>query len=441
MQIIKKTLKKIWDDIRTILNTKKQKSFKQITLSINKIIVTNELEITDHFNSFFTSIANNLVDKIPPTQKSFSSYLFKTNENSFFLAPTTTEEIEDIIKNFKLNKAFGPNSIPIRILKDQKEEIAKPLHDLINTCFSLGLFLDLLKIAKIIPIFKNKGSPQDCSNYRPISLISNLSKIIEKLLYQCLYAFLNEHNCLYKHQFGFRNHHSTNHALISITEYDNGEFARGVFLDFQKAFDTVNHEMLLSKLEHYGIRGVPLNLLISYLKNRSQYTSINNFSSKTLPINHGVPQGSVLGPLLFLIYINDLVYAVQHSKVHHFADDTNILCTSKSLKDINKKVNHDLKNIVEWVRAYKISLNFSKTELILFRSKNKLINKKMNFRISGQKVEMVKKTKYLGIILDKNLSFKYNIENLRFKLNTANGLLAKIRHYVQAGLRRTLYFA
>ena len=198
----KKNSKKIWDGIRTILNTKKQKSFKQITLSINKIKVTNELEITDYFNSFFTSIDNNLVDKIPPTQKSFSSYLFNKNENSFFLAPTTKEEIEDIIKNFKLNKALGPNSIPIRILKDQEEEIAKPLHDLISTCFNLGLFRDLLKIAKVIPIFKNKGSSQDCSNYRPISLLSNLSKIIEKLLYQRLYAFLSEHNCLYKHQFG-----------------------------------------------------------------------------------------------------------------------------------------------------------------------------------------------------------------------------------------------
>ena len=169
---------------------------------------------------------------------------------------------------------------------------------------------------------------------------------------------MNQNKCLFNNQFGFRNHHSTNHALISITEkirnaLDDGKYGCGVFLDFQKAFDTVNHKILLSKLEHYGIRGMPLKLFQNYLINRTQFVEINKKSSDVLPINYGVPQGSVLGPLLFLIYINDLNGAVTHSKVHHFADDTNMLYISNSLKDTNRKVNYDLRHIVKWLRANK----------------------------------------------------------------------------------------
>ena len=147
------------------------------------------------------------------------------------------------------------------------------------------------------------------------------------------------------------------------------------FLDFQKAFDTVNHENLLAKLEHYGVRGVPLNWFKSYLEDYAQYTEVNNTSSQILPMKNGVPQGSALRPLLFLIYINDLRNVVQYSYIHHFGDDTNLLCSSKSLKDINKEINFELKKFVHWLRANKISLNANKTDLILFRSKRKQITK------------------------------------------------------------------
>ena len=217
--------------------------------------------------------------------------------------------------------------------------------------------------------------------------------MIEKLIHKRLYSFLHQNDCLFTYQFGFRNHHSTNHALISITEeiwknLNEGKFARGVFLDFQKAFDTVNHEILLAKLQHYGVRGAPLNWFKSYLEDRTQYTEVNNTSSQILPIKNGVPQGSVLGPLLFLVYINDLHNVVQYSDIHHFADDTNLLYSSKSLKHINKKVNFELKNIFHWLRTNRISLNTSKTDLILFRSKRKQITKYLNFRISGQKIKI-----------------------------------------------------
>ena len=250
-----------------------------------------------------------------------------------------------MIKTFNLNKAAGPNSIPVIILKEIKTEISE-----LNT----GHFPNCVKLAKVIPVYK-KGDQQKCNNYRAISLLSNITKLTEKLLYNRLYKFLNQNKCLFNYQFGFRNHHSSNHTLISITEkirkaLDEGKFACGVFLDFQKAFDTVNHKILISKLEHYGIRALPLHLFQNYLEKRTQFVDINKKSSNVLPINHGVPQGSVLGPLLFLIYINDLIGIVNLSKIHHFADDKNILYMSNSLKDISRKINRDLKSIAEWLK-------------------------------------------------------------------------------------------
>ena len=201
--------------------------------------------------------------------------------------------------------------------------------------------------------------------------------------------------------------HSTNHALIQMTDkirnaLDENKYICGIFLDFQRAFDTFNHKILFSKLNYYGIRSIALSLLESYLTNREQFVHVSDTDSDLLTNTYRVPQGSVLGPLLFLIYINDLHKVIKHSSTTHFADDTDLLYPHSSLKSLNKHINHDLKLIVHWLRTNRILLNVDETEIIIFRPKRKTITKKMNFRVSGKKIKITTSTKYLGLILDEH---------------------------------------
>ena len=278
-----------------------------------------------------------------------------------------------------------------------------------------------------------------------ISLPSNLNKIFEKIMHKRIYAFLEKHEILYQLQFGFRTGYSTTHALIHMTEairsaLDSGSVTCGIFVDFQKAFDTVNHEILLKKLEHYGFRGVINNWFRSYLTDRKQIVVINGFESENKSLLHGVPQGSVLGPILFLIYINDLHRCIKHSITYHFADDTNLLHISKDYKTLQRKVNYDLFSLHKWLTANKISLiNEGKTELIYFRKSG--IAPTLNIKLHGKTLVPTKFVKYLGIYLDEFLSGDTQCCELIKKLNRANGMLAKARHYVPDLELKNIYHA
>ena len=192
-------------------------------------------------------------------------------------------------------------------------------------------------------------------------------------MYNRLYTFLDNKNIIHDLQFGFRQQYSASHALIKFLQF------------LQKAFDTVDHQILLAKLNHYGIRGVSNDWFKSYLSNCSQYVSINGYESGLAAINCGVPQGSVLGPLLFLLYINDLNQAIKSCKVHHFADDTNLLFLSNSIKKLNKQVNADLKHLVNWLNANKISFNVKKTEMVIFKSKQEKLEGDLKVKLCGLK--------------------------------------------------------
>jgi len=300
-----------------------------LTLSLTRII--SKLQILPlSLKNFFSTVANKIQSQIPNIGN-FEKYVKKLHSpDSFFFSPVTNDEILKLFKTLNHSKSTGDFSIPKQIFNCVPETLADILQNLINLTFETSIFPNALKTVKVIPIFKNKGSNQNVDNYRPISLLSNIDKIFERLVYSRLISFLESHDILSDRQFGFRKQHSTKLALISLTEeirrsLDSGKFSCGVFIDLQKAFDTVNHKILLHKLNMYGVRGIANNWFRSYLSGRMQYVSYSGSSSSLREILAGVPQGSVLGPLLFLIYINDLCNAVNHSKTSLFADDTSIV--------------------------------------------------------------------------------------------------------------------
>ena len=297
---------------------------------------------------------------------------------------------------------------------------------------------------KVIPI--HKGGLDDVNNFRPISLLSIFDKIIEKLLHIRLYEFLEINDILFKNQFGFRKYKSTTHALIQITEQirksiENNKFGCGIFIDLRKAFDTVNHKILLKKLDHYGIRGVILEWFESYLSGRSQYVYVNGHSSELKSLTCGVPQGSVLGPLLFLTYINVLPNISKKLKFFLFADDTNIYYEAKNLKEMEKVVNKELKFLHLWLSVNRLSLNIDKTNFVVFHPHNKPVKELITIKINKKAINEKKYVKYLGILIDSTLSYKLHIDNICKKISRSIGVMYKIRYFVNPSILRNLYYA
>ena len=318
------------------------------------------------FNDHFSNLGANVQSKIPLAQGNYLNYLRKRGKNdkgeigkgkflinpngcSFFLTATGPDEIDKLIQRLDSSKSTGPIGIPMFLLKTFKEFFSIWLSELINLSFETGEFPTILKMAKVAPIHK-KESKLSHLNYRPISLLSVFSKIYEKCIYSRIYHYLITNSLIYSKQFGFRAGYSTNHAIISLTEYirnklDAGEYVCGVFVDLEKAFDTVHHDILCEKLKEYGLRGNINNLIKSYLSGRKQYVSINGIDSNVKDVTCGVPQGSSLGPLLFLIYINDFRACLSKTDCGHFADDTFIIFSSKTPKTIETIVNFELKSV------------------------------------------------------------------------------------------------
>ena len=305
----------------------------------------------------------------------------------------------------------------------------KPLTNLINLSIKQGIFPDELKIARVVPIFKS-GDKALVSNYCPISVLSFVSKIYEKIMYNYLIDFINDHNILYKYQFGFRKQYSTNHAIISLVEkinsaLYNGNFMIGVYLDLKKAFDTVDHKILIRKLHAYGIIGNILNWFKSYLHNRKQYVYINKTKSKTKVINCGIPQGSILGPILFIYYINDLSESSKRLFPILFADDTSVFIEGTNLDETIELLNEELNKITTWLSANKLTVNVVKSHYMIFHRSRIKYTTITNILLGPIALKQVNYTKFLGVIIDDKLNFTNHIAYIKNKVSKGMGIILK----------------
>ena len=436
--------KKAWTGINTILHKKRKQKISDIFLNVNGKLVTDQKTVSKLFNNYFVNVADNLAKKIPKPNTKYQDYLKNPNEHCIYLQETTPDEVEKIIGNLDPNKAADIYGISTKLVKDGGVVMAEIITFLFNMSISQGKFPDALKNAKVVPIHKD-DSRLEMSNYRPISLLPTLSKIFEKLMYARLINFFSKHNILYENQFGFQSNMSTEYAVNQVLNYivetlEKNEIGVCIFLDFAKAFDTVNHEILLDKLEHYGIRGVALNWLKNYLTNRMQCTEIGDTLSELELIKCGVPQGSVLGPLLFLIYINDIVNSSKLFNFTLFADDTSLYYSCKNTNNLEHVVNCELARISDWLSANRLSLNVAKSKLLYFTNKNRNAFKDIDIKINGESLKEVDSAKYLGVYMDNKLSWNVHTNNIKLRLSKGISMLAKIRHYVPESVCRSLYF-
>ena len=412
------------------------------TFLVNNKTVTDKMEIACAFNNCFASTGSKLASSIINVTSHYTDYLRVSNPGSIVLYPTDCSEVVNIINALPNKKSCGHDGIPANVVKSAVYCIASHLSNLINYSFDKGFFPDPLKIGKICPIYK-AGEQTNVANYRPISLLPLFSKIYEKAIYLRLSSFFAVNNILIDNQYGFRNKHSAYMAVLKLYDEisiatDDNEFALAVYLDLAKAFDTVDMHILCSKLYHYGVRGVAFDLLKSYLTNRKQFVLYDGSNSNIVDVHSGVPQGSILGPLLFLVYINDINNCSDILKLFLFADDTTALHSDTNLDRLISTMNSELHKLANWLKANKLSLNVTKTHYMLFGFKNIPLGH-YPITLDGINLERVKFTKFLGITIDDKLSWSRHITNIGLKVSQGLGILYRLRQHIPLSILHILY--
>ena len=445
----KGNMKESWKIIKQVIN-KRSKSTNIDLLKDSGREIVDMQEISNTMNSYFCSVGKDLASKIEdaPNPMLTGEYNLNPDNRRFNFRPIVVQDIRDAMGKIKTSKSLGSDNISSYFLKLATPYIENSLVFMFNTSLETSQFPDSWKNARITPIFKD-GDRAEKSNYRPISVLPVISRLFEKLVFNQLHQYLVRYNLIHPGQSGFLKLHSTLTCLLKNTDdwysgLDTGQMVGTVFIDLKKAFDTIDHDLLCKKLEHYGVRQRELSWFQSYLSHRKQYCRVGGVDSETGEVEVGVPQGSCLGPLLFLIYINDLPSAVQSSTVSKYADDTSLCLKSKDISQLNEAINVDLEHLDSWLKGNKLSLNVAKTQsmLIATKPKHRTLNnaaEKLNLEIRGRELDVVKKTKYLGIQVDNSLDWKEHIKAVSSKVSRAIGFLKHARNILPMASLKTLY--
>jgi hypothetical protein len=461
-----KNPKKTWDLLKeATTGNVKQSLIDKIT--VNDMPVNDPLQISNEFNKFFTSVGKQIAENVEPVDKDPMDYISTNCNVNLHLGNMSQADFINIVNKMEPKNSADINGMSTKMIKDVKFEIATPLVHIFNLSLNDGIFPENLKCSRTVPIFK-AGSPLLCDNYRPISLLSVISKVLEKYVANKLTSHLTDNNLLYEHQYGFQKGKSTVHNLLVLTnfvakEINDKKFVAGLFLDLKKAFDVVNHSILLKKLKKFGIKGKTWEWFRSYLSNRSQKVEINGVLSEEGYLELSVLQGSILGPILFLCFIND-IYNATLLLTLLFADDTAALDSDQDLPSLVNRVNIELNKLANWFRANKMAVNISKTKYIIFRPRGANIDltncgeivyndneigkpydpskvTTLDRIYNNNPVKTSRSYKLLGMYLDEFLSFDEHINHMCNKIAQSNFIINRAKNFLPHSALRTLYFA
>lgn len=446
-----------WAVINNVLNKSNATNCENKKFIVNNEELCNPSDIANAFNNFYVNIGsdnliNNNVDKLDSVNNVQvdndnvdNTHVYNSNEIvDLLLSDATEEELVSILSVLK-NTAAGVDGLPMTIIKKNINVILNPLLHICNLSMQTGVFPSDLKIAKVKPLYK-KDNKCNIENYRPISILPAFSKVIERLICNRLVDHLDNNNIICNNQHGFRRGRSTTSAVLTVTDsilrsFDGNKYSLAVFIDLSKAFNMVDHKLLLDKLNLMGVRGVAFDWFKNYLHQRKQYVNFNNVNSDYKFIERSVPQGSILGPILFNIYINDIVETVQNVNITLFADDCCIFYSHTDLNILKELVNSDLKTVYDWIIYNKLAINFSKCHYILFsRKRNTLLN---NFRmvINDNEINRVSFTNFLGIIIDEKLNWKKHVTFLVNKLNKYRAIMFLTRTRLTKNSLKLIYYS
>ena len=431
--------KKTWKFVNEMLNKNKKEKICAIDDNEGRSLAGHDM--VNYFNCYFVNVVSTIVSNGPsrPLQTFFKN--IPLINDSFYFFPVTAFEVQSVVVKLK-DKPCCITDISTKVIKSVSLPISYILSYLFNHLIESGIYPTVLKKARVIPIYKS-GNKQDVGNYRPISTLLTLNKIFEKIIYGRMNSFIILNGLISKYQYGFKKNSSTTLAIFNLVTHiveslKTQKYAVCIFLDLRKAFDSVNHKILLNKLFRMGFRGNIHSLISSYLTNRSQYVELDGYKSTDSVISHGVPQGSILGPLLFNLFFND-VTCLKCDGRSLFADDGVFWLVDCSFERLIFRLNYFMDELLNWLNENKLLPNSNKTFLMLFA--NRTIHNLPDIYLGNDLLQWVDNIKYLGVIIDNKLNFNMQLNSINAKISKCTGIIYRLKTFLPKSILLNLYYS